>query len=97
MKKVQSLILLIIFCFTTQIVYGIESVSLEGVKKEAVQVQTKPKSVNGSMLITEEQSIKELIDFQKEKDLEDIENLWKGTVENDKIIEFALKKTCISG
>ncbi len=27
-----------------------------------------------------------------QKDLEDIENLWKGTVSNNKVIEFALKK-----
>ena len=92
MRKVQLWVILILICFTTQMVYGVESVSLEGVEKETVNVQTKPKSIKGSMLITEERSLKELVEFQKEKDLEDIENLWKGTVENDKIIEFALKK-----
>ena len=36
--------------------------------------------------------MQELVKMQKEKDLEDIEKLWKGTVENNQVIEFALKK-----
>lgn len=72
--------------------YGVDAVSLEGVEKEKVNVQTSPKTVKGSMVISEEQTVSELLEYQKAKDLEDIENLWKGTVENDKIIEFALKK-----
>ena len=54
--------------------------------------QTAPKIISGSMLISEDQKLKELLEFQKKKDLEDIENLWKGTVENNKVIEFTLKK-----
>ena len=36
--------------------------------------------------------MEEIVKLQKEKDLEDIENLWKGTVENNQVIGFALKK-----
>ena len=90
MRKIQLLVIL--FCFTTLSSYALDAVSLEGVQKEQVEVQTAPKIISGSMLISEDQKLKELLEFQKKKDLEDIENLWKGTVENDKIIEFALKK-----
>lgn len=92
MGKVQRLFILFVFLFTANTVYGADAVSLEGVQKEKVNVQTSPKTVKGSMVISEEQTVGELIEYQKAKDLEDIENLWKGTVENDKIIEFALKK-----
>ena len=92
MGKVQLLFILFVFLFTSNTVYGADAVSLEGVQKEKVNVQTSPKTVKGSMVISEEQTVGELIEYQKAKDLEDIENLWKGTVENDKIIEFALKK-----
>ena len=92
MGKVQRLFILLVFLFTANTVYGADAVSLEGVQKEKVNVQTSPKTVKGSMVISEEQTVGELIEYQKAKDLEDIENLWKGTVENDKIIEFALKK-----
>lgn len=34
----------------------------------------------------------EIVKLQKEKDMEDIDNLWKGTVENNQVIGFALKK-----
>lgn len=91
MKKVQYLLLLIMF-LTTQTVYGIDSISLENVQKETVNIQKKPQKITGSMVISDTQTLNELVEYQKSKDLEDIENLWKGTVENDKIIEFALKK-----
>ena len=45
-----------------------------------------------SLVISDEQVMQELVKLQKEKDLEDIENLWKGTVENNQVIGFALKK-----
>ena len=77
---------------TGSFAFAYEEVSLEGVQKEQIEVSKTPKSISGSMVISEEQTLNELLEFQKSKDLEDIENLWKGTVENDKIIEFALKK-----
>ena len=45
-----------------------------------------------SMVINDKAVMDEIVKRQKEKDLEDIENLWKGTVENNQVIGFALKK-----
>lgn len=56
---------------------------------ELPKVNINPKQ---SLLINDEQVLADLIAIQKEKDLEDIENLWKGTVENNQVIGFALKK-----
>ena len=92
MGKVQQIIVLIGVLLSGSFAFAMEPISLEGVEKETVEISKTPKTISGSMVISEEETLKELIEFQKTKDLEDIENLWKGTVENDKIIEFALKK-----
>lgn len=90
MKKVFSLIcVLIIF-----IMPGLakESVSLDVVEKQQVELKQPIKKLKGSIVIKDKDLIKELIEFQNKKDSEDIEILWKGTVENNQVIEFALKK-----
>ena len=45
-----------------------------------------------SLIINDEKYLDEIIGMQREKDLEDIENLWEGTVSNNQVIAFALKK-----
>lgn len=45
-----------------------------------------------SLTIKDDTALQELINLQKDKDIEDIENLWRGTVENNQVIGFALKK-----
>ncbi|MDD3436472.1 MAG: hypothetical protein PHC64_04890 [Candidatus Gastranaerophilales bacterium] len=73
-------------------VFAVEEVNLSNMPKEQINLGNKPKVIKGSLLITDNQMLDELIELQKQKDLEDIENLWKGTVENNKVIGFALKK-----
>lgn len=89
MKK--FLIMLIIFGIPMN-TFALEEVSLNAVPKDKVEVSKDPKVLKGSLLISEDQMLEELINLQKQKDLEDIEKLWKGTVANNKVIEFALKK-----
>lgn len=50
------------------------------------------KTINGSLLVNDSETLAGMIDEQKEHDLKDLELLWKGTVENNQVIEFALKK-----
>ena len=45
-----------------------------------------------SLVISDKEIMDEIVKLQKEKDLEDIDALWKGTVENNQVIGFALKK-----
>lgn len=59
------------------------------VKIELPKVDYKDKE---SLLISDKEIMDEIIRLQKEKDLEDIDKLWKGTVENNQVIGFALKK-----
>lgn len=50
------------------------------------------KTLNGTLLVNDSETLANIIDEQKERDLKDLEKLWQGTVENNQVIEFALKK-----
>ena len=50
---------------------------------------------NKKMLLDSETAIEEIIDKQKEQDLKDLEILWQGTIENNPVIEFSLKKLSV--
>ncbi len=63
--------------------------TVEQTKIELPKVDYKGKD---SLIINEQQIMDEIVKLQKEKDMEDIDNLWKGTVENNQVIGFALKK-----
>ena len=67
-------------------------VHLSGYEKQNIKLPKNKVNTKESLLINDEKILQELIALQKEKDMEDIENLWKGTVENNHIIGFALKK-----
>lgn len=62
---------------------------VQQVKYELPKVEYKEKD---SLLISDKEIMDEIVKLQREKDLEDIDNLWKGTVENNQVIGFALKK-----
>ena len=49
-------------------------------------------TLSGSLLLNDSEALANMIDEQKEHDLKDLEKLWQGTVENNQVIEFALKK-----
>lgn len=72
--------------------YAIEEITLDAMPKETYKLPQQQKTIKGSLLVTDQRVLDELISLQKEKDIADIETLWKGTVENNKVIEFALKK-----
>ena len=63
--------------------------AVEQAKIELPKVDYKDKE---SLVISDKEIMDEIIKLQREKDMEDIENLWKGTVENNQVIGFALKK-----
>ena len=69
-----------------------DEVSLSGVETHKIELPKTDISKKESLVVNDEQVLQELISRQKDKDLEDIENLWKGTVENNQVIGFALKK-----
>lgn len=90
MKKILGIgFLLLCLCSPA---LALSEVSLDKMPKESPAIDKTPKTIKGSLLVNDNQMLDELIKLQKQKDLEDIETLWKGTVENNKVIGFALKK-----
>lgn len=69
-----------------------DEVRLGNVDAQKYEIPEKNFTKKQSLVINDEQVLQELIRMQKEKDIQDIENLWKGTVENNQVIGFALKK-----
>lgn len=67
-------------------------VSLGNVEQPQIVLPKANVKSKESLVVNDKSVLEELIRLQKEKDLEDIENLWKGTVENNQVIGFALKK-----
>ena len=88
MKKLCLVCLLII----TGIPVLADEVTLGKVDTQKIELPKNDIETKKSLIVNDEQVLQELIKLQKEKDVEDIENLWKGTVENNQVIGFALKK-----
>ena len=89
MKKLGILVTILMMGSS---VLGAQDVVLPDVPKEQYRLTPQKQKISGSLLINDQKVIDELIKLQKDKDLADIEMLWKGTIENNKVIEFALKK-----
>ena len=97
MKKI--LVLLVIICGICNQVLA-EEITLDGVKPEHIEIPKTNVNLKTSLVINDDTVMQEIINKQKEKDLGDIEALWKGTVDNNQVIGFALKKligTCCRG
>lgn len=90
--KIFITLLLLCFWVTAPTALAVQEVTLGDMPKESYKLPQGPKTVSGSLLINNTKVLDELIELQREKDIADIELLWKGTVENNKVIEFALKK-----
>ena len=89
-----GLILSLFFMPVSYAVTGGSVVTLDKneVEKPQIDLQGNTKQINGSLLINNSEDLATLIDQQKEHDIKDLEILWKGTIENNQVIEFALKK-----
>lgn len=92
MKKI--VILLGIACFTIfpqMSVFADDSVHLRGVEKPKIELPKQDYKKSDSLL-SDDEILNQIVKLQREKDFEDIDNLWKGTVANNQVIGFALKK-----
>lgn len=87
---------IVLVCFTVLPCFSVnaDAVVLDknNLEKPELMTGTFNKTINGTLLLNDSEDLSAIIDEQKEHDLKDIENLWRGTVENNQVIEFALKK-----
>ncbi len=71
---------------------GVVTLDKTGLEKPELSTGAKTSEVKGSLLVADSETLAGIIDEQKEHDLKDLEKLWQGTVENNQVIAFALKK-----
>ena len=71
---------------------GVVTLDKNNVEKPQITIDSTAKQLKGSLLVNDSETVAHLIEIQKEHDIKDLERLWQGTVENNQIIEFALKK-----
>ena len=89
MKK-AFIVLVLILGICNQVLA--EEIILDNVTHEKLELPKTNVKLKTSLVINDEAVMQEIVNKQKEKDLEDIEALWKGTVDNNQVIGFALKK-----
>lgn len=70
----------------------VEEVQLGDVEQTKIDLPKVDYNGKESLVISDKEIMDEIVKLQREKDVEDIERLWKGTVENNQVIGFALKK-----
>lgn len=92
MNKLLILLGIISFCAMPAMAVDGEEVHLGTVEQAKFELPKVDYKGKDSLVISEQEIMDEIIKLQKEKDIEDIDNLWKGTVENNQVIGFALKK-----
>lgn len=69
-----------------------EEIHLGEVEQTKIELPKVDYKETDTLVISDKEIMDEIIRLQKEKDLDDIDALWKGTVENNQVIGFALKK-----
>ena len=88
MKKIIVLILI----FTMSGCGFATEIELGGIEKDKIKITPQVSRDEKTLLLDKDNAMKDLIAMQQKKDLEDIENLWQSTVENNNIIKFAMRK-----
>lgn len=91
-KKFLSLMVVLI-SFANPVLCA--EIGLKNVQPQKVKYTPKVEKETKELVIDEETALKGIINLQQQKDVEDIELLWKATVENNNIIKFAMKKLSI--
>ena len=71
---------------------GVVTLDKNSIEKPQISVDNSSKQLQGSLLVNNSEDLAQLIEVQKEHDIKDLEKLWQGTVCNNQVIEFALKK-----
>lgn len=94
MRRLLGSILLSLFFTTPVFALPVDVVTLDknAIDKPELITGEANQTIKGSLLVNDSGTLAGLIDEQKEHDLKDLEKLWQGTVENNQVIEFALKK-----
>lgn len=95
MRKFLVGLLLNIFVFMQSNIVLAETIQLQDFEKPTVKYNPQIKKDVKNLVIDNEKVLNDIIELQRLKDVEDLEYLWKQTVENSHLVQFALKKLSI--
>ncbi len=93
MRKLFTLFLALSFLVPFSLAQDV--IELDKVKKLDIQYPKEVQTLKGSLFIDDTIEAQKSINEQQKQDLEDIENLWNATVNNNPMISFCLKKLAI--
>ena len=85
----------LILAFISPYVLAQDVIELEKVKDFDIKYNEKIETLKGSLFVDNTMEAQNQINIQQKADLEDIENLWNATVNNNPMIGFCLKKLAI--
>ena len=97
MLRIFTLILGVFLTLSPAMAYGLDERGflLEDAEILQVNYSDKVKKLEGSLFIDDIQEAQAIVNKQQEADMQDIENLWNATVDNNPIIKFSLQKLAI--
>ena len=93
MKKILGIFF--VFLQLLPLALADDVIELEKVKQFDIKYKQEEQTLKGSLFIDDTLDAQKQINEQQKADLEDIENLWNSTVDNNPMIGFCLKKLAI--
>ena len=72
-----------------------DEIGLDNVSKQKLEYTPKVEKETKDLTLDKDDALKGIAELQQQKDIEDIEMLWKSTVDNNSLIKFAMKKLSI--
>lgn len=94
MKKLAVSLILIILAGAFHCVFA-DEIGLKNVQTQKVNYTPKVKKETKELTIDEDTALKGIAALQQQKDVEDIEMLWQSAVNNNSLIQFAMKKLSV--
>ncbi len=92
-RRIIGSIISLLACLPAFAVQGnVVTLDKTNIEKPEIMLYENKDVIKDSLLLDNSESLAKIIDEQKQHDIKDLELLWKGTVENNQVIEFALKK-----
>lgn len=92
-RRIIGSIILLSACLPVFAVQGnVVTLDKNNIEKPEIILYENKDVLKGSLLLNDSEALAKIIDEQKQHDIKDLELLWQGTVENNQVIEFALKK-----
>ncbi len=92
--KVISVFSLFVFCgFNTSVLA--QELKLHESEIHKIQYDEKVENLKGSLFINNTEQAQIVVDMQQKSDMQDLENLWNATINQNPLIKFCLKKLAI--